>query len=152
MNEFFHYFEGNHMWFSPPFYTHMRGFKFGLCVFPRGKGTGKDTHMSVGVCLMAGEHDDLLTFPPKGKIHVKLVNQIGNHGHICGVYQFQGVTDKSIIGPVDNGADYARLALSIDQFVPISQLDHNPETNTQFLIENKLYFTVSQTEFPHQRI
>ena len=47
-------------WNSPPFYTHPHGYKMCLRVYANGCGTGEDTHLSVFVALMKGEHDEHL--------------------------------------------------------------------------------------------
>ena len=84
--------------------------------------------MSVGVCLMMGEHDDMLNFP---KIHVRLINQLGDHNHVQGVYHFkENEQHLEVSQAVFHGADFAAFALSIDQFVPISQLEYNHKDNT----------------------
>ena len=36
-------------WYSPPFYTHPRGYKMCLCVSANGSGAGKGTRLSVGL-------------------------------------------------------------------------------------------------------
>ena len=101
---------------------------------------------------MMGEHDDMLDFPVKGKIHVRLINQLGDHNHVRGVYHFkENEQHPEVSKAASHGADFAAYALSIDQFVPISQLEYNHKDNTQYLIEDKLYFQVTQTEFEHRR-
>ena len=64
------------MWTSPPYYTHIGGYKFCLEVYPNGDGSGKGTHLSVYVRLMDGEHDDdELEWPFEGWITFELLNQ-----------------------------------------------------------------------------
>ena len=47
-------------WYSPPFYSHSEGYKMCLRVDANGNGDGKGTHVSVFVCLVRGEFDDVL--------------------------------------------------------------------------------------------
>ena len=62
-------------WYSPPFNTHVGGYKMCLKVDANGWGSGKGTHVSLAVNLMKGEFDSHLQWPFKGEITVELVNQ-----------------------------------------------------------------------------
>ena len=60
-------------WYSPPFYSHVGGYKMCLNVDANGHGKeGKGTHVSVFVRLMRGEFDDDLKWPFSGEITVQL--------------------------------------------------------------------------------
>ena len=59
-------------WYSPPFYTHLGGYRMCLRVYVNGFGTGKGTHVSVFVYLMRGEFDDLLKWPFRGDVTIQL--------------------------------------------------------------------------------
>ena len=67
----------NSIWYSPPFYTHSRGYKLSLRVNADGLLRGQGTHVSVYVYLMKGEFDDLLTWPFQGKVAIKLLDRNG---------------------------------------------------------------------------
>lgn len=108
--------------------------------------------MSVGVVLMAGEQDDMLKFPVNGKIYVRLLNQLGDHSHVQGVYDFNENSRPEVINQVQGGGDFAPLGLSIDEFLSLSDLDYNEETGTQYLIYERLYFQVMQTGFVHRYV
>ena len=75
VNEFEIRKEESECWFSPAFYIHVGGYKMCLSIFANGWGTGKGTHVSVGVYMMKGEFDSHLKWPFKGEITVELVNQ-----------------------------------------------------------------------------
>ena len=62
-------------WYSPPFYTHIGGYKMCLNIVANGWGSGKYTHVSMTVHMMKGEFDSHLQWPFKGEITVQLVNQ-----------------------------------------------------------------------------
>ena len=68
-------------WYSEPFYTHNKGYKMCLHVDAAGCGNGKGTHLSVGLFLMKGLHDDELTWPLRGNFEMKLLNQISDSEH-----------------------------------------------------------------------
>ena len=59
-------------WFSPSFYTHLGGYRMCLRVDAKGVGKGKGTHVSVYICLMRGEFDDLLKWPFHGDVTIQL--------------------------------------------------------------------------------
>ena len=66
----------NNYYYSPPFYTHLQGYKMCLQVHANGFGTGKGTHFSAYVHLMEGEHDDQLQWPFEGGIIIELYTQL----------------------------------------------------------------------------
>lgn len=82
MNDFAQSKRNNRMWVSFPFLTHTKGYKLCLCVFAAGhknSGEGQNTvkdHLSVFVAVMEGPHDNQLTWPMEGVIHVHLLNQL----------------------------------------------------------------------------
>ena len=65
-------------WYSPPFYSHLGGYKMCLNVCANGYGEVKGTHVSVFVCLMKGEFDDDLKWPFSGKITIQLKGMLKN--------------------------------------------------------------------------
>ena len=68
-------------WYSPPFYSHIGGYKMGLHVYANGDGRGKATHVSVYCHLNRGEYDDQLEWPFRGYITMQLLNQSRDEGH-----------------------------------------------------------------------
>ena len=65
-------------WNSPPFYTHLKGYKMQVYVIANSYDEYDGTHMAVGVRLMKGEFDDQLQWPFRGKIIIRLLSQIDN--------------------------------------------------------------------------
>ena len=72
MDDFEPHKKSNDIWHSPPFYTHLGGYRMCLRVDANGVGTGKGTHVSVHVHLMRGEFDDLLKWPFSGEVTIQL--------------------------------------------------------------------------------
>ena len=72
MDEFRKYKREGGEWHSPPFYTHLGGYKMCLGVYANGHREAKGTHVSVYVCLMRGEFDDYLKWPFCGRVTVYL--------------------------------------------------------------------------------
>ena len=58
--------------YFPPFYTHLGGYRMCLCVYANGFSYGMGTHVSVYICLMRGEFDDLLKWPFRGEVTIQL--------------------------------------------------------------------------------
>ena len=67
-------------WCSNFFYIHSNGYKMGLYV-DTSSIDGEGTHVSVGLCLAKGPHDDKLTWPLRGEFGIALLNQITDIEH-----------------------------------------------------------------------
>jgi hypothetical protein len=67
-------------WYSPPFYTHTKGYKMCLLVYAGGNGGGVNTHVSVFLLLMKGEYDDQLKWPLGDIFTIQLLSQDGEEG------------------------------------------------------------------------
>ena len=132
--------EANEVWHSSPFYTHNRGYKFRLNVYPNGDGIGSGTHLSVYAALMRGEYDNELEWPFEGDIRVELLNWRADKNHHSdiiifnryylpdGKYSYR-VTDRE-----------TAPGLGDSQF--ISHTDLAPTTNTEYLRDDYLKLRV----------
>ena len=69
-------------WYSPPFYSHIGGYKMCLRVHANGVGVDTGTHVSVFVHLMRGEYDNDLLWPFRGWIIFELVNRRADTRHV----------------------------------------------------------------------
>ena len=58
----------NDEWLSPPFYTHVRGYKMCLSIHPKGYGIAHGKAVSVAVRFLIGEFDDCLQWPYPGGV------------------------------------------------------------------------------------
>ena len=96
----------NKPWLSPPFYTHKNGYKFILKVYPNGYGPGLGSHLSVFVCLAAGEDDEKLNWPFIGSVTVQVRDRTGKH-HVENTATFSGddlkVCDRVTHGEISMG-------------------------------------------------
>ena len=72
MDDFEQHKKMNNEWYSPPFYTHLGGYRMCLGVVANGYDEGKGTHVSVYVFPMRGEYDDLLQWPFHGEVTIQL--------------------------------------------------------------------------------
>ena len=76
MNDFQQHKIDDNVWYSSPFYTHSQGYKMCLTVVANSVNKFHGTHTAVGVCLMKGEFDDLLKWPLRGHIAIRLPSQV----------------------------------------------------------------------------
>ena len=83
MNNFEKHKTASDKWFSPPFYSHIGGYKMCLRVYANGSGDGEVTHVSVFCTLLQGarEYDDQLKWPFRGDITIQLLNQSRDEDH-----------------------------------------------------------------------
>ena len=125
-------------WYSPPFYTHPRGYKMCLRVHCNGRSAGKDTHISVYVHLMRGGFDDQLKWPFQGDITVQLLNQEGSRGHCTKVVHFNDRTPDGVGCRVTEGTLASGSGLGFPMFV--SHADLRPK----LLKNNCLRFQISK--------
>ena len=75
MTDVLQYVRDDDYWFSPPFYTHPRGYKMCFSVVPNGWGIAKGIYLSSYVYMMRGEFDDNLKWPFRGEVTIRLLNQ-----------------------------------------------------------------------------
>ena len=133
--------KANEEWYSSPFYTHNRGYKFRLQVYPNGYNTGKGSHLSEYAQLMRGEYDNELEWPFEGDIRVELLNWREDKNHHSDVSHFNRYSDP-------DGTYSSRLTdqetargLGILQFV--SHTDLVSTTNSEYLRDDYLKLRVS---------
>ena len=89
-------------WYSPPFYTHPRGYKMQLRV-DTSNGYSKGTHLSVNVCLMKGEFDNHLKWPYRGMVTIQLVDQETGKGQHTLKISFTDETPSGYANRVTRG-------------------------------------------------
>ena len=117
---------------SLPFYTHPCGYKMCVSVYANGNGVGNGTHVSVFVKLLEGRHDNQIHWPFLGTGTFELLNQLGDYNHHSNVFKL--LAEHNIKVGINGG---------LMKFIPHSFLGHNPATNTQYLLNDSLYFRLS---------
>ena len=128
-------------WISSSIYTHNRGYKFRLEVYPNGHGKGSGSHLSVYAQLMRGEYDGELEWPLKGDVRVELLNWREDKNHHYGIIGFNRFTDPDgiVISRVTDQDD--RDSIGKPKF--ISHADLVSTTNTEYLCEDCLKLRIS---------
>ena len=135
----------NDDWFSPPFYTHPRGYKMCLNVDANGYGDGEGTHVSVWAYLMRGEFDDNLKWPFQGGVTVAMLNQLEDGNHTTETIRFTTTTEAKYVGRV-TGRERAPSGLGSPTFIAHTDLDYNPVKNCQYLKYDCLHFRIVKVE------
>ena len=131
--------EKNEMFFSDPFYVTPGGYKIRIRVDANGNSDGAGTHVSVYTELLEGCYDDQLHWPFLGIVTYELLNQLADEKH----YSIAIIYDADVDMQVGSSMGDAK-------FFPHSSLSHDPATNTQYLLDDKLYFRVSVTVDNHK--
>ncbi len=124
--------EKNKRFYSTPFYTHPGGYKVIIRVYANGVDDGAGTHVSVYTKISEGRYDNKLQWPFNGSVTYKLLNQLADdrHHHIVSIF-------------TDTHDMQVGSCSGCPQFLPHSSLCHDPATNTQYLLDDTLYFRVS---------
>ena len=133
--------EANEEWYSSPFYTHNRGYKFRLEVYPNGNSRGNGSHLSVYAQLMRGEYDNELEWPFEGDIRVELLNWRADKNHHSHTIGFNRYHDPDGTHSSRLTTRETAIGLGIVQF--ISHTDLVPTTNTEYLRDDYLKLRVS---------
>ena len=129
------------MWHSSPFYTHNRGYKIVLEVFPNGNLAGSGSHLSIAAQLMRGEYDDDLEWPFEGDIRIELLNWRADKNHHSHTIHFNRYTDPDSTHSSRVTDQEAGTGLGEPQF--ISHTDLASTTNTEYLRDGYLKLRVS---------
>ena len=128
-------------WNSSPFYTHNRGYKFRLNVFPNGNHEGSSTHLSVSAQLMRGEYDNELEWPFEGDIRVELLNWRADNNHHSDTIAYNRYYDPDGIHTSRVTDQETARGFGNPQF--LSHTDLAPTTNTEYLRDDYLKLRVS---------
>ena len=126
-------------WYSPPFYSHIGGYKMCLRVYANGHGDGERTHLSVFVHLMRGEYDDRLKWPFRGYITIQLLNQNREEENCEMILAFEEGDDDMYAGRVE-GKEIGP-GLGYDHFIANTKL--NTEKR-RFIKDDCLRVRISQ--------
>ena len=133
--------------YSPPFYTHPRGYKMCLRVDANGNGDGKGTHVSVYAYLMKGEFDDHLRWPFQSHVTVAMLNQLEDNSHTTKTIRFTETMEAEYIGRVTD-EERAPDGWGYPTFIAHTDLTYNPAKNCQYLKYDCLRFRIVKVDKP----
>ena len=135
-------------WYSPPFFSHIGGYKMCLRVDANGLMSGAGTHVSVFVYLMRGEYDDNLLWPFSGHITFQLLNSRADTQHLDHRVNIDDEAIDAVAGRVTKGKR-APSGRGIANFTPHTALCFNPHHNTEYLVNDSLKFQVTAIKLPN---
>ena len=135
--------QADEVWTSPPLYTHARGYKFYLKVYPNGDGIGKGTHISVYACLMRGDYDSELEWPFEGAVTVELCNWREDKNHHSKIFHFNRYTDKDGICTHRFTEKDNATGCGFHKFIANADITHNSTINTEYLQDDCLQLRVN---------
>ena len=123
----------NQTYYSEPFYTSCDGYRIHIRVDPNGSEGCKATHVSIYVELLKGSNYQKLQWPVQGTVTVELLNQLADDDH------------QSMLIPFDLKANVlVGSNLGYPGFISHLNLVHDlARRNTQFLVDDTLYFRVT---------
>ena len=129
----------NALWISPSFYTHPRGYRMCLCVYPNGRFTGLGTHVSLFVSLKQGQYDAYIKWPFRSSLCIEIIDSSGSVADST-MITYHDNLDESVAGRVtdrDMSFGYGFTYFLSHQF-----LNFAPQ-KPQILHENTLRLRVS---------
>ena len=139
MTDYSKYKANNRWWQSDPFYSNPCGYKMRMEIRAAGNGGGAGTHVSLYIHLMAGEFDDLLTWPLAADVHFKLINHFNGGKHFESKVSFTQsneasyqVAEGKLTG---TGRGYA-------QFLSHGAVNQDNLKGTQYLKNDSLHFEI----------
>ncbi len=126
-------------YFSESFYTSPGGYNMWIRMYLNGDGSCTGTHVSVFAQLLEGSYDASLSWPFLGTVTFTLLNQLSDENHHTMTLEFETI-DNSHVGK----------SFGYPKFILQSALAQNPANNTQYLMNDTLYFRVSVKETTHK--
>ena len=129
-------------WYSVPFYSTTNGYQLQLRGDANGFAFGKDTHLSVGICLMKGEYDESLNWPLNSEITIQLLNWREDKAHVETIVDHYNASIAARTRVVDG--DTTPRSWLKPQVIPHMELPYNADNNTEYLHNDTLCFRVSK--------
>ena len=99
----------------------------------------KDTHVSVGVCLLKGENDESLKWPLNSEICIQLLNWREDKGHVEMIIPLPIAAGTRVMD-----GERAPDCCIKPEFIPHKDLKYNVDSNIEYLRHDKLCFRVSK--------
>lgn len=149
MSNFEHLRQSGTDWQSPPFYSHLEGYRLCLVVSPNGVHSAEGLYISVYACLMQGEFDDGLKWPFHGSVTIQLLNQLSTDRiPATGTIRFTDNTPSRYTSRILN-SEKAEKGWGLLKFIRHEELSYNSVKNRQFLKEDCLRFRISKVDLHH---
>ena len=120
---------------SEPFYTSRRGYRMVM----RVDAAGTDTHVSVWCCITRGQHDDIIPWPLRADIFVRLINQRDKDKYYERQISYDNVARDKHAGKVVTGDK--NYLWGLREFITLREIQSG-----QYLVGDALDFVVNRVE------
>ena len=107
--------------YSPPFFTHHRGYKLCLQISCNGADHGRGKFLAIYACLLKGEYDKYLRWPFHGSITIEIRNLLKDAHHCTQRIIFDRHSNAGARVEGDECFSQSRT-LGIWNFIPFSEL------------------------------
>ena len=122
--------------YSEPFYTCKNGYQ--MCL--SSDVSDDDDHLSIWAHVIKGSHDDELTWPLRGKLEIKLLNQISDNEHYSKMLTYDDRVGDDTSGRVPDNESIGK-GWGYSHFISFKNLYKNTET-CQFVKNDCMFFQV----------
>ena len=134
------------IFYSTPIYSHYGGYKMCLKVCVNGYGRCANTHTSMGIAIMRGDHDDQLMWPFKGKISVTLLNQLQPFNHHTRFPWLPAMAISENVSARVVDGERAETAWGFMDFIENEKLFFQSESDCCYLMNDSLFFRIDHIE------
>lgn len=134
----------NDAYTSRTFYTHPRGYKMCIKIWPNGVLDGKDSHVSAACHIAQGEYDAELKWPFCGNVHLRLANQRGDEHHCDHFIRYTHRTPHHLSGRVTRDCETSP-GNNLLYFISHAEL-RNKVGGKCYLLNDKLEFYITKVE------
>lgn len=128
-------------WYSPSFYTHLRGYRMCVGVCAQGKGDDAAGYLNVSAHIMQGQFDNMLKWPFRGSISVQLLNQLADKRHHTQTIEYTADTPDACATRIVTGERAMGIGLN---FVSHAELGQDKSQHCQYLKNDTLQFRVQK--------
>ena len=136
MTEFEHKKDNEVRWYSPPYFTHINGYK--MC-FEVDFHSNRTTLLRIDSYMMKGPYDDHLQWPFKEKVIIRLLNQLGDHHHYDYIFNYKDNDDN---GKRVTSGERGNYVATQSKRLLLYQLGYSASSDCQYLKDDCLKFKV----------
>ncbi len=131
--------DNNETFYSPSFYTSPNGYHMKVKMYANGIGEGVGSYVSVYALVIEGKYDAELNWPFVGTVTIKLLNQLVNYNHHSIAIRF--TPEKNVNAGANRG---------FPKYISHPRLSRDSASNTQYLKDDTLYFSISVEVSDHK--
>ena len=127
----------NGTWYSPAFYTHSKGYRICLKVYPNGNINDGGMHVSVYTYIMRGPFDTQLKWPIRADITIQIVNQAADDNHHERIVHYNAKKNTGRVMDKERASGWGH-----NRFIPHTSLRRATTSNIEYLRNDSLVICV----------